>query len=117
LPLQVLKYLSGSTLGAKSSEEHLAALQSKVVVSLETFKTTAGTVQKYVPQQQSSGKEVKKGDSRADGYDDKQVAAIKDLIRNQFGANVVGLCGCAGGGEVASTVVPEGPVLGRVCES
>jgi hypothetical protein len=96
---QVLKYLSGSTLGAKSSEEHMAALQSKVVVSLGEFKTTVSTVQKYVPQQQSSGKEVKKNDSGPQhGYDDKQVAAIKDLVRNQFGATVVSVCGGADGG-------------------
>lgn len=92
--LQVLQYLSSSTLGAKSSEEHLAALQSKVVIKLDAFKISASTVQKYAAQQQSGGKEVKKGDSKADGFEDKQVAAIKDLIRNQFGTTVVGVSAC-----------------------
>lgn len=91
--VQVLKYLSETTLGANfSQQEHISALQSQVAIKSEeaVLKTYISNLRRHDPSA-SSSKDVKKGEVKGDVYEEKQAKDILKLYRDQFGNTAVSL--------------------------
>jgi hypothetical protein len=78
--LQVLKYLSESTLGNKgpSPEKHLAELQKLVCVWDKDVKAALEQVKNYT---QGKGKAA---DAKGDAWVSRQVSTIAQLMKSQF---------------------------------